>query len=122
METVNCLINDHFFHRMDLFIFSNSKLKKACFNQLARADVMQSYTIEPPSNNIEELYRTYKPHLFAITYRMLGSRSDAEDMVQDLFINMHGFLNDNIQNYKDNSEPGGTASPSPTESSAPKKF
>ncbi|KRE47967.1 RNA polymerase sigma factor SigJ [Paenibacillus sp. Soil724D2] len=61
---------------------------------------MQSYTIEPSSNNIEDLYRTYKPHLFAIAYRMLGSRSDAEDMVQDLFISMHGFLNDNIQNFK----------------------
>lgn len=61
MDTINCLINDHFFHRMDHFIFSNSKLEKACFNQLAR---------------------------------------DAEDMVQDLFISMHGFLNDNIQNFK----------------------
>ncbi|MGO4277164.1 sigma-70 family RNA polymerase sigma factor, partial [Paenibacillus sp. TAF58] len=61
---------------------------------------MLSYSIELSSNIIEELYRTYKPHLFAIAYRMLGSRSDAEDMVQDLFISMHGFINDNIQNFK----------------------
>lgn len=31
---------------------------------------------------------------------MLGSSSDAEDMVQDLFIGMHGYLNDNINNMK----------------------
>ncbi|MDF2647675.1 MAG: sigJ 1 [Paenibacillus sp.] len=61
---------------------------------------MQSYTIDPSSNNIEDLYKTYKPHLFSIAYRMLGSRSDAEDMVQDLFISIHGYLNDNINNIK----------------------
>ncbi|MFC3841040.1 sigma factor, partial [Paenibacillus sp. MAH-36] len=51
---------------------------------------MQSYTVDPQLNNIEDLYKTYKSHLFAIAYRMLGSSSDAEDMVQDLFIGMHG--------------------------------
>ncbi|RCW46402.1 RNA polymerase sigma-70 factor [Paenibacillus prosopidis] len=61
---------------------------------------MQSYTIEPSTNNIEDLYKTYKPHLFSIAYRMLGSRSDAEDMVQDLFISIHGYLNDNVNNIK----------------------
>ncbi|MDQ0915035.1 RNA polymerase sigma-70 factor [Paenibacillus sp. V4I5] len=61
---------------------------------------MQSYTIDPSFNNIEDLYKTYKPHLFSIAYRMLGSKSDAEDMVQDLFISIHGYLNDNINNIK----------------------
>ncbi|WP_240421174.1 RNA polymerase sigma-70 factor [Paenibacillus periandrae] len=61
---------------------------------------MQSYTIDPSTKNIEDLYKTYKPHLFSIAYRMLGSRSDAEDMVQDLFISIHGYLNDNINNIK----------------------
>ncbi|MDQ0875906.1 RNA polymerase sigma-70 factor (TIGR02957 family) [Paenibacillus sp. V4I3] len=61
---------------------------------------MQSYTIDSSSNTIEDLYKTYKPHLFSIAYRMLGSRSDAEDMVQDLFISIHGYLNDNINNIK----------------------
>ncbi|NHW36564.1 RNA polymerase sigma-70 factor [Paenibacillus aceris] len=50
--------------------------------------------------NIEDLYKTYKPHLFSIAYRMLGSRSDAEDMVQDLFISIHGYLNENINSIK----------------------
>lgn len=61
---------------------------------------MQSYTMNPPFDHIEDLYKTYKPHLFSIAYRMLGSRSDAEDMVQDLFISIHGYLNDNINNIK----------------------
>jgi RNA polymerase sigma-70 factor (TIGR02957 family) len=61
---------------------------------------MQSYTMDPQINNIEDLYITYKPHLFSIAYRMLGSSSDAEDMVQDLFIGMHGYLNENINNMK----------------------
>ncbi len=61
---------------------------------------MQTYTIDPSPNSIEDLYRTYKSHLFAIAYRMLGSRADAEDMVQDLFINMNGYVNDNIHNIK----------------------
>lgn len=61
---------------------------------------MQSSTMDTASNNIENLYITYKPHLFSIAYRMLGSRSDAEDMVQDLFISLHEYLNDNINNIK----------------------
>ncbi|HZG17714.1 MAG TPA: RNA polymerase sigma-70 factor [Candidatus Bathyarchaeia archaeon] len=35
---------------------------------------------------IQELYVTYKPLLFSLAYRMLGSVMDAEDMVQDIFI------------------------------------
>ncbi|ULL16980.1 RNA polymerase sigma-70 factor [Paenibacillus sp. H1-7] len=61
---------------------------------------MQSNTFDPTTNQIEDLYRTYKPHLFSIAYRMLGSRSDAEDMVQDLFVSIPGYLNDNIHNIK----------------------
>lgn len=61
---------------------------------------MQSYSIDSSPHIIEELYVTYKSHLFAIAYRMLGSRSDAEDMVQDLFISLHGYLNENITNIK----------------------
>ncbi|MNQ76241.1 ECF RNA polymerase sigma factor SigJ [compost metagenome] len=59
---------------------------------------MTSYTIDHSTHDIEDLYKTYKPHLFSIAYRMLGSRSDAEDMVQDLFIGMHGYLGENITN------------------------
>lgn len=36
--------------------------------------------------DIEELYREYRPLLISIAYRMLGSMSDAEDAVQDVFV------------------------------------
>ena len=60
---------------------------------------MQPEAVEP-FDNLEDLYKVYKPHLFSIAYRMLGSISDAEDMVQDLFISIYGFLTDNINNMK----------------------
>ncbi|NQX62232.1 RNA polymerase sigma-70 factor [Paenibacillus qinlingensis] len=61
---------------------------------------MQSFTMDQPTTSMEDLYTTYKPHLFSIAYRMLGSRSDAEDMVQDLFLSIHGHINENIHNTK----------------------
>lgn len=35
---------------------------------------------------LERLYADYKPLLFSLAYRLLGSVSDAEDMVQDTFV------------------------------------
>lgn len=35
---------------------------------------------------VEQLYREYKPLLASISYRMLGSVSEAEDAVQDVFV------------------------------------
>lgn len=61
---------------------------------------MQSFTMDHPATNMEDLYTSYKLHLFSIAYRMLGSRSDAEDMVQDLFISIHGHIHENIHNIK----------------------
>lgn len=36
--------------------------------------------------NLETLYKTYQPFLFSIAYQMLGSVTDAEDIVHDLFL------------------------------------
>jgi RNA polymerase sigma-70 factor (ECF subfamily) len=49
---------------------------------------------------METIYRTYKPLLFAVAYRMLGSVSDAEDMVQDLFFSLQTTNADHIGNLK----------------------
>ncbi|WP_174819887.1 sigma-70 family RNA polymerase sigma factor [Paenibacillus koleovorans] len=37
---------------------------------------------------VEQLYRDYKPLLASIAYRMLGSISEAEDAVQDVFVTL----------------------------------
>ncbi|WP_235793616.1 RNA polymerase sigma-70 factor [Virgibacillus salidurans] len=38
--------------------------------------------------DLETLYKTYQPFLFSIAYRMLGSVTDAEDIVHDLFLEL----------------------------------
>ncbi|SFB56479.1 RNA polymerase sigma-70 factor, ECF subfamily [Cohnella sp. OV330] len=38
------------------------------------------------TQDVERLYREYKPLLTSIAYRMLGSMSEAEDAVQDVFV------------------------------------
>ena len=35
-------------------------------------------------------FTTLRPRLFAIAYRMLGMRADAEDVVQDAWLRWHG--------------------------------
>ncbi|MDQ0859621.1 RNA polymerase sigma-70 factor [Bacillus sp. V2I10] len=37
---------------------------------------------------LDTLYKTYQPFLFSIAYRMLGSVTDAEDIVHDLFLQL----------------------------------
>lgn len=49
---------------------------------------------------MEELYRTYYKLLFSVAYRMLGSVSDAEDMMQEMFISLQTLDTDNIHNLK----------------------
>jgi RNA polymerase sigma-70 factor (ECF subfamily) len=40
--------------------------------------------------DLEELYRTYKPLLLTVAYRLLGSFAEAEDAVQDVFVAIRG--------------------------------
>ncbi|WP_134683831.1 RNA polymerase sigma-70 factor [Brevibacillus migulae] len=48
----------------------------------------------------EQLYSLYKPLLFSLAYRMLGSVMDAEDIVQEAFLTLYKSNSDHIQNMK----------------------
>ncbi|USG66049.1 RNA polymerase sigma-70 factor [Brevibacillus ruminantium] len=48
----------------------------------------------------QQLYITYKPLLFSIAYRMLGTVADAEDLVQDTFLALEKFQQHSIENSK----------------------
>src|SRR5215471_18388643 len=39
---------------------------------------------------MEDAFNTYRPLLFSIAYRMLGSASDAEDVLQDAWLRYAG--------------------------------
>ncbi|WP_235439640.1 sigma-70 family RNA polymerase sigma factor [Paenibacillus sp. DMB20] len=47
---------------------------------------------------LEETYAEYKPRLFGLAYRMLGSAADAEDMVQDVFAQYMVIDKDEVRN------------------------
>ncbi len=39
--------------------------------------------------NFDALYQSFRPALFGLAYRMLGSAADAEDIVQDAFVDLY---------------------------------
>ena len=47
-----------------------------------------------------ELYQQYKPILFSIGYRMLGSVVEAEDLVHEVFLKVYQVEEDKIENVK----------------------
>ena len=53
-----------------------------------------------PAESAGELYVSYKPLLFSLAYRMLGSVMDAEDIVQEAFLYVNETKLDHVQNMK----------------------
>lgn len=51
-------------------------------------------------DNLDLLYKEYKPLLFSIAYRMLGSVSDAEDMVHDTFLSAQRVPEEEVRHPK----------------------
>lgn len=48
-------------------------------------------------NATAEIFETHRPRLFGVAYRMLGSRADAEDVLQDAWLRWHQSSSDHIQ-------------------------
>ena len=48
-------------------------------------------------NGIAEVFQSHRPRLFGVAYRMLGSRAEAEDLLQDAYLRWHQSANDGIQ-------------------------
>jgi RNA polymerase sigma-70 factor (ECF subfamily) len=47
-------------------------------------------------NRIVQVFESHRPRLFGIAYRMLGSRTDAEDLVQDAYLRWHQSATEDI--------------------------
>src|SRR5215468_8744597 len=50
--------------------------------------------------NMAESFESYRPYLFAIAYRMLGSAMDAEDVVQETYLRYQGTPPETITSLK----------------------
>jgi RNA polymerase sigma-70 factor (ECF subfamily) len=61
---------------------------------------LTSKKLLPAARDAEYWYRTYRPFVFSVAYRMLGAVSDAEDAVHDLFADIRPEELANVRNPK----------------------
>jgi RNA polymerase sigma factor (sigma-70 family) len=59
----------------------------------------KNVTVNGPESQTEEFERQ-RPHLHAVAYRMLGSLSDADDVVQEAWLRLHGSDADSVENMR----------------------
>ena len=52
---------------------------------------------EPAANHAAEVFQSHRSRLFGLAYRMLGSRAEAEDLLQDAYLRWHESAADDIQ-------------------------
>src|SRR5947199_5387633 len=52
------------------------------------------------AGSMAESFESYRPYLFSVAYRMLGSAMDAEDMVQETYLRSQGTPLDTIRSLK----------------------
>ncbi|MGO0059864.1 RNA polymerase sigma-70 factor [Brevibacillus fluminis] len=55
---------------------------------------------EMPQTDMAQLYKMHWPLLFSIAYRLLGTRSEAEDIVQDVFVSLQAVDREQVENMK----------------------
>jgi RNA polymerase sigma-70 factor (ECF subfamily) len=66
-------------------------LDKLCLSQTDRLARLKFMMTDTPT------FAALRPRLFSIAYRMLGTRADAEDVVQDAWLRWHGSAQDAVQ-------------------------
>ena len=79
---------------------SRAILQKACHSVGVQYDPMRSYVSQPEKvgiNCLTDIFESHSARLFRIAYRMLGSRADAEDVLQDAYLRWHETRESDIQ-------------------------
>ncbi|MGQ8873012.1 sigma-70 family RNA polymerase sigma factor [Paenibacillus sp. TSA_86.1] len=66
-----------------------------------KSDPNQNKNMPKPSSlDVGELYKRYKSYAFSIAYRMLGTVTEAEDIVQDCFAGLQSMVNQDVHQPK----------------------
>ena len=53
------------------------------------ADARRSQFMPVTNSEVDDAYQAFRPLMFSIAYRMLGSATEAEDLVQEAYLRFH---------------------------------